>query len=808
MYQTTQGNPLFVDEVVRQIRTHGLGAGAPVPLGVREIIRQRLALVSDEGRRALEAGAILGVEFSAVDVGRMVPGAAGVLDHAARAGLVTTHALYREALYHDLPRPRRQELHREAARAVAATSGPLAETAHHLLESGPDVAAEAIDHAIRGAAHALGVFAFEDATALLERARAAIPHGPMETPLRCRVLIALGEAQIRSGDVAGRALCVEAAEIARRIDDATLLALAGLAYGAVFTMGGVDPVLVGLLEDALARLPDEDSALRARVMARLGAARQPSAPQLRARDIELALAAVAMARRVADRRELLGVLHSASGALYGAAHPAIRLPISREQERLAEELGDTTRLLHARVRLAMDHLELADFAAYEQLATSYEQLARRVGRAAAPWRAALMRSMVALSADRFAESERWQDEARSLETEHSAARRAASYHRLCFLRATERHAEMRARIPELRGLWMEMPYGVVLAEPRVASTLARIGADDEARAILATITDAAFEELINTPPLAEAVWATGDAHHAARLIPMFAANSDRWFIYWLDVEIVEAPMTRLLAYLTAITGDWDGAERLFAQALAAVEGTGRRSMAARMRFELGDLMIRMKRDPARARSLLADARAGAEAVGLPLVALIDRRHPELAGPRTGTPVPFAMLLEGEYFAIATTGGTLRFKASRGMHYLARLVERPGVEIHVLELAGSAEHADRGDGGEQLDAAAMRAYRARLETLRDTAEDAEARGDADGAARARDEMEAIAGELTRGTGLGGQARRTVSAVDRARSAVQRRIKDAIDRISEQDADLGSRLRRGVTTGNFCSFRIGD
>src|SRR6185295_1062504 len=133
--------------------------------------------------------------------------------------------------------------------------------------------------------------------------------------------------------------------------DPVLLAYAGLAYGTVFLMGGVDPILVAMLDESLSGLPEADSALRARVMARLAAARQPSRPAERQRDIDLGLAAIEMARRVADRRELIGVLHAASGVLYGREAPGLRMPISREQEQLAEELGDTTRLLHAKVRL-------------------------------------------------------------------------------------------------------------------------------------------------------------------------------------------------------------------------------------------------------------------------------------------------------------------------------------------------------------------------------------------------------------------------------------------------------------------------
>src|SRR6185436_16314100 len=160
-----------------------------------------------------------------------------------------------------------------------------------------------------------------------------------------------------------------------------------------------------------------------------------SVMELRPRDIALAHAAIAMARRVADRRELLGVLHSASGVLYGAADPAVRLPITREQERLAEELGDTARLLQTRMRLAIDYLELGDFASYEVLASSYDTLAKHIGPAAEPWRAPLMRSMLALRHDRFDESMRWQDESRRIDSERPRPRRAQAFHRICFLRA-------------------------------------------------------------------------------------------------------------------------------------------------------------------------------------------------------------------------------------------------------------------------------------------------------------------------------------------------------------------------------------
>jgi hypothetical protein len=408
--------------------------------------------------------------------------------------------------------------------------------------------------------------------------------------------------------------------------------------------------------------------------------------------------------------------------------------------------------------------------------------------------------MHAILAGDFARSERLQVEARALDHDQPRARRAIAFHRICFLRAAERHVELRAALPELRGLWLQMPFGTHLADARVAAALARLGAEDELRALLAHVPDEAYDEEISCAALAEALWLTGDATHARRL--QAHLRVDRWPMYWFDVEIVEGPSARYAAYLAALTGDWTSCEQYSARALRDLEAAGWRSLAARMRFELGDLMLRKGREPARATELVAAGRAEAATLQLEeLVALIDRRHP-----RADATAAFTMSLEGEYYAITSPRGLLRFKTSRGMQYLARLVASPGVEIHVLDLVGSAE-ADRGDAGEVLDPTAIRAYRARLEALRDAAEDAEAIGDVDRAERAREEMEAIAAELARGTGPAGRVRRGESAVDRARSAVQRRIKDALDRITATDPQLGERLRRAVRTGNHCSFREG-
>jgi hypothetical protein len=162
--------------------------------------------------------------------------------------------------------------------------------------------------------------------------------------------------------------------------------------------------------------------------------------------------------------------------------------------------------------------------------------------------------------------------------------------------------------------------------------------------------------------------------------------------------------------------------------------------------------------------------------------------------------PLSMVLEGEVWAVAHGGATFRFKDSLGLQYLARLVREPGREVHVLALVGSAagdpgqgQVVDQGDSGELLDDEARADYRRRLEDLRDTLAEAESFGDAARASRAREEIEFLG------------ARRAGSAAERARSAVQRRIKNALERIGETAPALGAYLGRTVKTGNFCMFR---
>ncbi len=105
----------------------------------------------------------------------------------------------------------------------------------------------------------------------------------------------------------------------------------------------------------------------------------------------------------------------------------------------------------------------------------------------------------------------------------------------------------------------------------------------------------------------------------------------------------------------------------------------------------------------------------------------------------------------------------------------------------------------------LDADARRAYKARLGELQGELQEAQEFNDIGRAARLREEMEMLADELNRATGLGGRARKAGSDAERARLNVTRAVRKVVRRIEAGCPVLGRHLDRAVQTGLFCAYR---
>jgi len=853
VFDRSQGNPLFLEEMLRLWNELGAEAIAEgvVPQGVRDVIRQRLDRVAAETRGLIDLAAVAGDEIDApllaAAAGRDAAWVSARLAEAGRVGVIVErgdrrrfgHALFREVLYRELDEQERRALHGRVADALARLApGQLTEIAHHALEGPPEILPRGVDSAIRAAARAQACFAYEEAVGTLTRARGAVTAAGNPAALRARVMLALGEARIRRGETAaGREDCREAASLARELGDAELGARAALTYGSVFTFGVVDPVLVGMLEESLEVLPPGDSALRARLLARLAAALQP-APRSE-EPVAIAREAIATARRLNDNAALLDTLYPAIAALMDIVDPAETHALNLEAERLVLAAKDPERLLRTHLRLAIGHLGLGEIQAADSRLAAFEALAAELRAPWYAWWAGMLRAVRATMHGRFDEAERLAAAAREAgrAVGHEAVERIWITNRESQLRAAERHEEMLAWDPESRRCRSVINEAAAWQAFGSAILQSRLERATETRLYIDSLPEPFRPPSNNVFALcfmSEAVAMAGPRDIAAALYERVQPLRDRWLMLGMSYIGWEGPWARVLALLADSLDRWDEARAYFEDAIERCRRIDARPYLARTEYEYGRALL-ARGERARARDLITSARQAASALGMTgLVRLADARLAEPSdplAPRSGERVrergpgggpaaaasvpPFAFLREGEYWSVTYGGATFRLKDSLGLNYLVRLLEQPGREIHVLDLTGEraaggagggvSEAIDTGDAGELLDDEARRAYRRRLEDLEETVAEAESFGDAARAARAREEIEMLGAELGRAVGLGGRARRAGGAAERARSAVQRRIKNAIERIAEHSAPLGAYLTRTVRTGNYCVYR---
>jgi hypothetical protein len=189
----------------------------------------------------------------------------------------------------------------------------------------------------------------------------------------------------------------------------------------------------------------------------------------------------------------------------------------------------------------------------------------------------------------------------------------------------------------------------------------------------------------------------------------------------------------------------------------------------------------------------------------------------------GTPEESMFIRQGDYWTIRYQGQAAILKATRGLDCLAYLLRHPVRDVHVCELVatpidlpapallgslreagGDAVTAWLQNAGPILDSRAKAEYKRRIDDLRKDTEEAERFNDFHRAARDRSEMDAIAEQLAAAVGLGGRDRRFLAEAERARSAVTKRIKEAINRIAEVIPPLGRHLAARIKTGYFCSY----
>ncbi|MHB8574031.1 MAG: ATP-binding protein, partial [Dehalococcoidia bacterium] len=237
VYRQTEGNPLFVQEVIRYLAEEGLitrengrwqpAGAAPlvqsIPEGLRDVIGKRLSRLSASCNRLLAMAAVIGREF-ALQTLRAVAGVPeeellGAVEEAVKVAVLQdqsqrsvlryrfAHAFFRQTLAEELFAPRRLRLHQQIARALETQyAGRLdehaAELAEHFAQStDAEDLRKAIAYGEQAAQRARRVYAYGEAVRLLEQALAAQEVlDPDDQLRRCDLLLALGEALVPAGE--------------------------------------------------------------------------------------------------------------------------------------------------------------------------------------------------------------------------------------------------------------------------------------------------------------------------------------------------------------------------------------------------------------------------------------------------------------------------------------------------------------------------------------------------------------------------------------------------------------------------------
>ena len=268
IHRQTEGNPLFVQEVVRYLVEEGRlsavsgqpSAAGPqssaavdmaIPEGLRDVIGRRLSRLSPECNRVLAIAAVIGRDFgletlqaiteqdeeavvSALEEALHI----GVLEEQSRLGVIRyrfAHAFFRQTLYEELIAPRRLRLHQQVAGALEhqytnRLEEHAAELAEHFAQStDKEDLRKAVHYGELAAERALGVYAYGEAVRHLEQALAVQEVlDPDDAAKRCDLLLALGEALIPAGEPqrAAESVAPQALALAEALGDRSRASLA------------------------------------------------------------------------------------------------------------------------------------------------------------------------------------------------------------------------------------------------------------------------------------------------------------------------------------------------------------------------------------------------------------------------------------------------------------------------------------------------------------------------------------------------------------------------------------------------------
>ena len=789
VYGRTAGNPFFVKEVGRLVAAQGERAAATVPEGVRKVLTRRVARLSRPAFDVLAAAAVaddFDHELLAAMTDLPPADVAAHLDEALDARLAVldegrhgfAHALVRQTILDLQPSAPRSEAYRSAAvvleariedAAPALRAAVAGRAAAHWAQV-PDGRSRAATLAVVAARAAAGQLGFEQAARLYRWAR-ELGDDEVET------LTALGEAEVLAGRFAeGRRTLALAAEQARSARRGEAVARAVLAAGAGiggFEVDVRDERQVMLLNEALALLGDGDSGLRAAALARLALidARLPEDER-----VELTDAAAAMAVRLGDAALEVSALAARCDILSGPDHVDERLATSGRMVALAEGHGDPFMVLLARRHRLLALLERGRIGQVDDQIAAYARTSERLRVPLFSWTVPLWRGMRALLDGDI-------DGAMDCCAAADQLGRAAESHNADTLVLTQRFEIARASgsTASLDGDVRRMVRayeGYPPVDGMRAVHALMTGRQDEARRVLRRRMSAGIESVPRDSEWLETLWnlgdvavAVGEREAAAQIYDALSPYADLWVI-----DGVGAACYGVVSHL------------------------------------LGRLAISLGRE-SEARRWLRDADGAYGAAGVDVLARATAALVETLDPHVQPAAVAASVVDhgrfvrsGSVWQVHWRDVSAAVRHSKGLLDIARLLERPGREIHALDLVdATGSTSPSGGAGPMLDDAARRSYARRLRDLEEDLADAMAAADDGRVTRLDHEREFLLAELSRAYGIGGRARTAADPAERARKAVGMRIATALRSIAAVHPQLARHLDRSLVTGRFCSYQ---
>lgn len=619
LWRATEGNPLLLTEVVKDLNAAGGLPGGTVNVAavdsvgvahtVAEVVNRRLGPEASPARGVIEVAAAIGPAFPVELLVELLEGkdeaAVAAIASAARTGVVApvagrkgwyrfVHDLVHEAVYDSLPPNRRVYLHQQIAELLErpgwAASTPPEVRLHHRAAATPvGRSSEAVSHAREAALAALRVHAFDEAAELFGRALAFLESS--RAAPRIDLLLQLGQANRLAGESArARQSYLQAAAVAQVAGDGPRLGRAVLGLGDVIGVWGADGLLIGMLDEAVAANPD-DASLRAKLVARLAQARAAfdSPDERKARSDR----AWELAWDSRDPDTMGAVLRARHEALSAPDDLEDRVEIDGELFAMASSASDPDLALLAHGWRVVDLLEQGHLADAERDRTLHAKLAVRSHdplhqRDAAAWSA-----MWALVEGRSGDAAADIDRALALGQEGADPSAAANYwvQQLGLLLDWGTDAELDGLVE----IWHDLVRshdGHPWWRASLALLLAHCGRIQEAAVEL---DDLLAEEGADLPQdrtwlptaaaMGEAAAIVGDDR--VGMLARLLAPYGRRMIVWGPGLVCRGSVSRVLGLLWAGAEEWTTAERSFQAALAAHDRINAGPLLARTRSDFG-----------------------------------------------------------------------------------------------------------------------------------------------------------------------------------------------------------------------------